>query len=170
MNITNIVVKSSLNVDLNMRYIMMHIKDAKYDPSKFSAICWKHRSIQSSCLLFRNGKILLQGAKTYQQARLRMRRYARIIQRLGYNVALSAIEIVTITGLSDIGFPVDLNVMCSALPNASYEPELFNAMVYKKDNVSYSVFSSGKIVVAGVRHMSLINDVMEVLLELSLTI
>lgn len=171
MNITNIVVKSSLNVDINLRYIMLHIKDAKYNPSKFSAICWKDRRIQSSCLLFRNGKILIQGAKTFQQARLRLRQYARIIQTIGYHVTLSPIHIVTITGLADIGSAIDLRNMCMVLSDSCYEPELFNALVYKKNNISYSVFSSGKVVVAGVRHMRLIRqEVMPMLIDISLSV
>ena len=170
MNITNIVVKSSLNIDLNLRFIMMHITDAKYDPRNFSAICWKHKRIQSSCLLFRNGKIILQGAKSYGQARLRIRQYARIIQNLGYNVSLSRVEIVTITGLADMGSPVDLNLMCLNLPESTYEPELFNALVYKKNHISYSVFSTGKVVIAGVRRLPLISrEVIPTILELSLT-
>lgn len=170
MIITNIVVKASLNIDLDLRHIAYNIRDVRYNPRKFSAVIWKHKRIQSSCLLFRNGKILLQGAKTYQQARLRLRQYARIIQSLGYHVSLSLIEIVTITGLADIGSPIDLTEMCMALPSSSYEPELFNALVYKKNHISYSIFNSGKVVVAGVRNMCLIREeVMPTLLELSLS-
>lgn len=163
------VVKSTLNVRLNLRHIMYNIRDAKYDPAKFSAICWKDRRIQLSCLLFSNGKILIQGAKSLQQARVKMRQYARIIQTIGYDVSLGSVDIVTITGVSDIGSRIDLKDLCTALPGSSYEPELFNALVYKSNHISYSVFSSGKIVVAGVRHIRLIrNEVMPTVLELSL--
>ena len=152
------VLKSSLNVQLNLSKLVYCLRDAKYNPKRFSAIIWKHKAIQNSCLLFTNGKIVLQGATSYASGRKKIRQYARLIQKLGYAVQLDRVEIVTITGLGDIGRRVDLSYMCRHLENCVYEPELFNALVVKKDAISYSVFSSGKIVIAGVRKSVHISD------------
>ena len=169
MRITNVVVQSSVNLALDLSMLIRLIKDARYQPSSFSALIWKDKRVKSSCLLFANGKIVSQGATSFEQARLRLRQYARLLQRMGAPVTLSPIRIVTITGLSDVGHEIDLHALCKRIENGQYEPELFNAMILRRQGITYSIFTSGKVVITGLKSIALINkSVNPTILELSI--
>ena len=56
--ITNIVVQARLNVPICLQTVIRKIRDPKYQPKRFSAICWNHKKIGGSCLLFNNGKMV----------------------------------------------------------------------------------------------------------------
>lgn len=47
------------------------------------------REPRTTALIFSSGKMVCTGAKSEEQARLAARKYARIIQRLGFEVILS---------------------------------------------------------------------------------
>ena len=145
----------ALNVRIELRSLMDKITFAEYTPPKFPAIIWKHRKIGGCCLLFASGKMVSQGSKSYQQACRRVRQYARIISKLGYNVKLDPVQRVTATGMADIGCAVDLARIQPYLPNSTYEPELFSALQVKADGVHFAVFSSGKVTITGITHPAL---------------
>lgn len=168
MKLVNVVAQTSINTSLDLRYIALNTRDVKYSPSKFTALCWHHKHLNASCLVFPNGKLVAQGARSYHQARVVIRRYARLIQRLGYNVRLDPITIVTMTCVASVGCALDLRLLASRLEHCQYEPELFNAMVLKQHNITFSVFASGKVVVTGLKRTSDMSlKIMPVLLELA---
>ena len=170
--VNNVVVMSSLNVDIRLRELTYRLTHVQYKPNKFSSIIWKPKGVGGNCLLFRNGKMICQGSKTYRQARKRVRQYARIIQKLGYNVTLDPIRMVTATAVADLGAPVNLvhiSKYLSDYPDFRYEPELFNALMFKTEGVHFSVFTSGKITLTGITSIRLIRTVIRpMLLQLAI--
>ena len=158
---TNMVCQADLKVSLNLHKIINKIRDAKYNPSRFSAISWNHKSIGASCLLFRNGKLILHGGKSIENARKCVRQYARIIQKLGYSVQTPNLKVITITMLADLGVKINLTNIVDCFDNASYEPELFNAALVKKNGVHFSVFQSGRVVICGVKSSHLIKSIVK---------
>ena len=110
--ITNIVVQTSLNVIIQLKKAHNQIRDAKYNPKTFSAICWNHQKIGGTCLLFNNGKMICHMAKCMKDA--------HIIARL-----------ITVSALADISELVDLGIAHKYIPLSSWEPEIFNALVVK---------------------------------------
>ena len=169
--ITNIVVQSSLNVNIKLNELIRDISDAKYQPSRFSAICWNLRKIPGTCLLFNNGCIIGQGCKTMVQARKSLRQYARVVQKRGYAVRLSPIRLITASALGDIDTTVNLNAMRSWISGSTYEPEIFNALTFKRHSMHFSLFASGKVVITGIKNFTLINTrIPEMLLELAITL
>ena len=166
--VTNIVVRSALNVSLNLRELAHKLRDVRYNPKKFSAIIWHHKRVGGSCLLFNNGQIIVQGSKTLKEAKLRVRRFARLIQKQGYSVTLGQISLVTASAVATLGHSLDLHNVAS-LMTGSFEPELFNGAVFYKDNIHYSCFTSGKIVITGIKSFASIDShIYPVLMELSL--
>ena len=114
-----------------MTKLIHQIRDAKYNPKTFSAICWNHQKIGGSCLLFNNGKMVCHGAKSMKDARIIVRQYARLVQKAGYAIRLSPTLVITALALADIGKPIDLGIARKYIPLSSWEPEIFNALVFK---------------------------------------
>lgn len=156
--ITNIVVQAKLNVNIDLKNIVRIIRDARYDPSKFSAIIWHHKKVGGSCLLFNNGHLICHGSKSMAVARRRVRRFARIIQKCGYDVRLKHIKLVTSSAVATLGHRIDLSSI-AALTDTVWEPELFNGLNFYKGKVHFSCFSTGKVVITGISTFKLIDDV-----------
>ena len=65
-----------------------------------------------------------------QDSRLASRKYARIIQKLGFNAKFTDFKIQNIVGSCDIKFPIRLEGLASRHHHfSSYEPELFPGLV-----------------------------------------
>lgn len=157
--ITNMVVVAKLGVRVDLHHVIQHLVNAKYHPKRFSAIVWNHRKIKGVCLLFSSGHIQCSGYKDMKDARQAVRQYSRIIQRIGYQVRLTRIELKTASALVDLGMPVDLSKIPPTIPQASYEPELMNSAMFKIGSMSFTVFQSGRCVVCGIRKYSHISTI-----------
>uniref|UniRef100_A0A0E0JER9 TATA-box-binding protein n=1 Tax=Oryza punctata TaxID=4537 RepID=A0A0E0JER9_ORYPU len=72
------------------------------------------------------------GAKSEQQSKLAARKYARIIQKLGYPAKFKDFKIQNIVGSCDVKFPIRLEGLAySHGAFSSYEPELFPGVIYR---------------------------------------
>ena len=102
------------------------------------------REPKTTALIFASGKMVVTGAKSEDDSRLASRKYARIIQKLGFNAKFtgwcqricsivndctknfSDFKIQNIVGSCDIKFPIRLEGLASRHHHfSSYEPELF---------------------------------------------
>lgn len=100
------------------------------------------------------------------------RKYARIIQKLGFNAKFTGahlhlcccrkiiantsadFKIQNIVGSCDIKFPIRLEGLASRHHHfSSYEPELFPGLIYRmmKPKIVLLIFVSGKIVLTGAK-------------------
>jgi transcription initiation factor TFIID TATA-box-binding protein len=94
------------------------------------------------------------GAKSEQQSKLAARKYARIIQKLGFPAQFKDFKIQNIVGSCDAKFPIRLEGLAYAHGHfSSYEPELFPGLIYrmKQPNIVLLIFVSGKIVLTGAK-------------------
>lgn len=71
-----------------MKNIALSARNAEYNPKRFAAVIMRIREPRTTALIFSSGKMVCTGAKSEEQARLAARKYARIIQRLGFEVIL----------------------------------------------------------------------------------
>ncbi|ONK74308.1 uncharacterized protein A4U43_C03F4910 [Asparagus officinalis] len=94
------------------------------------------------------------GAKSEQQSKLAARKYARIIQKLGFQASFKDFKIQNIVGSCDVKFPIRLEGLAySHGAFSSYEPELFPGLIYrmKQPKIVLLIFVSGKIVLTGAK-------------------
>ncbi|RAL48105.1 hypothetical protein DM860_018306 [Cuscuta australis] len=94
------------------------------------------------------------GAKSEEQSRLAARKYARIIQKLGFAAKFKDFKIQNIVGSCDVKFPIRLEGLAySHGAFSSYEPELFPGLIYrmKQPKIVLLIFVSGKIVLTGAK-------------------
>lgn len=77
-----------------MKNIALSARNAEYNPKRFAAVIMRIREPRTTALIFSSGKMVCTGAKSEEQARLAARKYARIIQRLGFEVILSLYDLL----------------------------------------------------------------------------
>src|SRR5947209_8310281 len=112
------------------------------------------RDPKTTALIFASGKMVVTGAKSEDDSKLASRKYARIIQKLGFNAKFTDFKIQNIVGSCDIKFPIRLEGLASKHHNfSSYEPELFPGLIYRmiKPKIVLLIFVSGKIVLTGAK-------------------
>jgi transcription initiation factor TFIID TATA-box-binding protein len=101
------------------------------------------------------------GAKSEESARLAARKFARIIQKLGFNAHFKEFKIQNIVGSCDVKFPIRLERLAVRHSTyCSYEPELFPGLIYRMldPKVVLLIFVSGKIVLTGAKEKSHIHE------------
>jgi transcription initiation factor TFIID TATA-box-binding protein len=62
------------------------------------------RDPKTTALIFASGKMVVTGAKSEDDSRLGSRKYARIVQKLGFDAKFSEFKIQNIVGSCDVKF------------------------------------------------------------------
>ncbi|KAI6187814.1 hypothetical protein M3Y98_00286100 [Aphelenchoides besseyi] len=150
----NIVSTVNLGVQLELKKIALHARNAEYNPKRFAAVIMRIREPRTTALIFSSGKMVCTGAKSEQASKLAARKYARIIQKLGFAVHFSEFKVQNMVGSCDVKFPIQLEGLCITHAQFStYEPELFPGLIYRmvKPRVVLLIFVSGKVVITGAK-------------------
>ena len=132
-NVQNVVSTVSLGIQLDLKRIALKAKNAEYNPRRFAAVIMRIRDPKTTALIFSSGKMVITGAKSEESSKVACKKYARIIQRLGYGHAkFLDFRIQNIVASCDIRFPVRLESLAHAHNQfCSYEPELFPGLIYR---------------------------------------
>ncbi|KAG8706769.1 TATA-box-binding protein [Ceratobasidium sp. 394] len=72
----NAVATVNLDCCLDLKTMVLHVRNAEYNP-------------KMTALIFTSGKMGVTGAKSEDDSRLASRKYARIVQKLGFDGKLS---------------------------------------------------------------------------------
>lgn len=150
----NIVATVNLDCRLDLKTIALHARNAEYNPKRFAAVIMRIREPKTTALIFASGKMVVTGAKSEEQSKLAARKYARIVQKLGFQAKFTDFKIQNIVGSCDVKFPVRLEGLAFAHGHfSSYEPELFPGLIYRmvKPKIVLLIFVSGKIVLTGAK-------------------
>ncbi|KAK4359533.1 hypothetical protein RND71_021762 [Anisodus tanguticus] len=153
-NAGNIVSTVNLDCKLDLKAIALQARNAEYNPKRFAAVIMRIREPKTTALIFASGKMVCTGAKSEQQSKLAARKYARIIQKLGFPAKFKDFKIQNIVGSCDVKFPIRLEGLAYAHGAfSSYEPELFPGLIYrmKQPKIVLLIFVSGKIVITGAK-------------------
>ena len=167
--VTNVVCVTQLRCDVDLQRLATRSRDVEYNPRKHNCLIWKHKKIGGCCMVSRHGKLMCNGkATSIIEARRRVRQYARLIQKAGYPIQLSRIRVITLSAIHTLSRPCNLRQLAKDL-NAFYEPELFPALMFKREGVHFTCFSTGKVIVTGIKKITQLNDVVwPVIIELEL--
>ncbi|XP_055256560.1 TATA-box-binding protein-like [Moschus berezovskii] len=150
----NIVCTVNLGCKLDLKSIALLARNAEYNPKRFAAVIMRIREPRTTALLFSSGKMVCTGGKSEEQSRLAARKYARIVQKLGFPTKFLDFKIQNMVGSCDVKFPIRLEALVlSHQQFASYEPELFPGLVYRmiKPRIVLLIFVSGKVVLTGAK-------------------
>ncbi|XP_018800514.1 PREDICTED: TBP-related factor [Bactrocera latifrons] len=150
----NVVATVSVGCELNLQDINFRTRNSEYTPSRFHGVVMRMREPRCTALIFRTGKIICTGARNETEASLGARKFARILQKLGYPVKFVDFKLQNIVATVDLRFPIrleNLNQMHGQF--SSYEPELFPGLIYRMVNprMVLLIFVNGKIVFTGAK-------------------
>jgi transcription initiation factor TFIID TATA-box-binding protein len=162
----NIVSTVNLGCKLDLKKICSQARNAEYNPRKFAAVIMRIKNPKTTALMFSSGKMVCTGAKSEKDSRLATRKYARIVQKLGFTAKILNFKIQNMVGSCNVKFTVRLEALVLALGRVSrYEPELFPGLIYRmvKPRVVLLIFASGKIVITGARTKQEIYDAFEII-------
>lgn len=150
----NIVCTVNLGCKLDLKKIALHARNAEYNPKRFAAVIMRIRDPRTTALIFSSGKMVCTGAKSEEQAKLAARKYARIVQKLGFPAKFLDFKIQNMVGSCDVKFPIRLEgLVLSHGQFCTYEPELFPGLIYRmvKPRIVLLIFVSGKVVLTGAK-------------------
>lgn len=148
----NVVSTVDIGCTLDLLQIALRLRNAEYNPKRFHAVVMRILEPRTAALIFRSGKIVVTGARSEAAAHLASRKYARLIQKLGFDVRFIDFKIQNMVASCDVKFPIQIEKLYSLhLQFCSYEPELFPGLIYRmvKPRLVLLIFVSGKIVLTG---------------------
>ncbi|KAI6068010.1 TATA box-binding protein-like protein 2 isoform X1 [Aix galericulata] len=160
----NIVSTVNLACKLDLKNIALHARNAEYNPKRFAAVIMRIRDPRTTALIFSSGKMVCTGAKSEEQSRLAARKYARVVQKLGFPAKFLDFKIQNMVGSCDVRFPIRLEgLVLTHQQFSSYEPELFPGLIYRmvKPRIVLLIFVSGKVVLTGAKERSEIYEAFE---------
>ena len=157
----NIVCTVNLGCKLDLKSIALLARNAEYNPKRFAAVIMRIKEPRTTALFFSSGKMVCTGGKSEEQSRVAARKFARIIQKLGFPAKFLDFKIQNMVGSCDVKFPIRLEaLLLSHRQFTSYEPELFPGLVYRmiKPRIVLLIFVSGKVVLTGAKVRREINE------------
>ena len=144
----------SLCCRLDLKKIALHARNAEYNPKRFAAVIMRIREPRTTALIFSSGKMVCTGAKSEEDSKMAARKYARIVQKLGFPAKFKDFKIQNMVGSCDVRFPIRLEgLVLTHSQFSSYEPELFPGLIYRmvKPRIVLLIFVSGKVVLTGAK-------------------
>ncbi|XP_007948670.1 TATA-box-binding protein [Orycteropus afer afer] len=150
----NIVSTVNLGCKLDLKTIALRARNAEYNPKRFAAVIMRIREPRTTALIFSSGKMVCTGAKSEELSRLAARKYARVVQKLGFPAKFLDFKIQNMVGSCDVKFPIRLEgLVLTHQQFSSYEPELFPGLIYRmiKPRIVLLIFVSGKVVLTGAK-------------------
>jgi len=161
----NIVATCNLGTEVDLPRLSQGARNAEFNPKRFAAVIMRIRDPKTTALIFSSGKLVVTGAKNEDLARIAARKYARLVQRLGFpNVRFKNFKIQNMVGSVDVRFPIRLESLATEHEDySSYEPELFPGLIYRmvEPKIVLRIFVSGKIVMTGAKSREQIQQAFE---------
>ncbi|KAK2820160.1 hypothetical protein Q5P01_023119 [Channa striata] len=150
--IHNVICTARLGCRLDLNIIARNAWNIEYDPKVHKVLIMRIRKPRSTAMIYASGNVMCTGAKSEQQSRVAIRRYARIVQNLGFPVSVLNFKIKNIVATCNT-FPVNFERLLLAHPQqCSYEPELFPGLFYKvTPGITVTIFTSGKMSLSGAK-------------------
>ena len=154
LNIVNLVASARYTDSLDIIAVAEDL-GIDYEPEQFPGMVYRNTNPKVCVLLFRSGKAVATGAKSYEQAEIALRTLYDKLVALNYNLWNYTDDIIlqNLVITHDVGATLNLPYLSVALPmeRTEYEPEQFPGLIYRLDDPSAVclVFSSGKCVITG---------------------
>lgn len=155
-HIDNVICSFHLRSEIDLKTVAFKARNAEYNPRKVNAVVLRFRSPRSTALVYSNGKVMVTGSRSEDDARFACKKAAKIISKCGHaNVRFADFKIENIVASTDVRYPIRLEGLAyEHRASCSYEPELFPGVVYRllEPKVSLLIFVSGKVVITGGRN------------------
>ena len=144
-DIINIVTAFYVGCQLNLRQIAKKGMNVEY---KHGKIIMKIKSPKATAFIEASGKIKCFSASSSENAYAASRRFARILQKIGFKTRLCNYKVINVVGKMRVPFSIDIeNFYLTCPKETSYEPEIINGLIYRIKNpkATLKIFNSGTI-------------------------
>jgi transcription initiation factor TFIID TATA-box-binding protein len=155
----NVVSTFNMGCLLDLQTIALHARNTHYNPKRFAACIVRIRDPKTTALIFGNGRTVVTGAKNFEQSRLAARKFARMVQKLGYNPLFGDFKVQNIVATCMVCDPAEFLIRLEGLSRdhwqfCHYEPEVFAGAVYRmvEPKLCMLIFPNGKVVVTGAKN------------------
>ncbi|XP_018054376.1 PREDICTED: TATA-box-binding protein isoform X2 [Atta colombica] len=162
----NVVSTVNLQTELKLMYINVRTRNSEYNPARFTGLIMRIQNPRATALIFRSGKLVCTGARSEQDSFLAAKKFARIIQKLGFPVKFSSFKIQNIVATCDLKFPIKLELLYQFHGQfSSYEPELYPGLTYRmySPRVVLLIFVNGKVVLTGAKNRTELQDALNII-------
>ena len=150
--IQNLVVTANLNCEINMDYLNFSLPDFNYNKQRFNGGILKLQDPKCTFLIFRTGKVVCLACKTMEDVHSSMNRLIDLLPE--FNVRLTDIKIVNVVGSYNFGRRIRILDLAREIPHATYEPEIYPAVIIKENSSTVLIFHTGKIIITGCKSIS----------------
>ncbi|KAH0948288.1 hypothetical protein HN011_011783 [Eciton burchellii] len=166
----NVVSTVNLQTELKLIHINVRTRNSEYNPARFTGLIMRIQNPRATALIFRSGKLVCTGTRSEDDSLLAAKKFARIIQKLGFPIKFTCFKIQNIVATCDLKFPIkleNLNYMHGQF--SSYEPELYPGLIYRmvQPRVVLLIFVNGKVVLTGAKNraelQAALNDIYPIL-------
>jgi len=82
-----------MDCKLDLKKIALKARNAEYNPKRFAAVIIRIRDPKTTALIFASGKMVCTGAKNEKASKQAARKFARIIQKLGFPVKFKQFKV-----------------------------------------------------------------------------
>ncbi|MCF2140848.1 MAG: TATA-box-binding protein [Candidatus Lokiarchaeota archaeon] len=155
-SIENTVISVNYEHEIPLSFIADRYRDVELNPKKFPGICihLTPPTPKSTVLIFKNGKMIITVLKKTQNI---PKVLAKIHKKLSViDIHLSSnpkYEIVNIVVSVNLRKHINLDIASLVLEHSIYEPEIFPGLIYHvySPKTVFLIFSSGKVIMTGVR-------------------
>ena len=160
-NVVNLVASTRLATTLDVVQLAIDL-GVHYEPEQFPGMVFRVTKPKVCVLVFRSGKVVATGARSYADARAAFQRLHDELVKHNYNPwpfpddAEILMQNLVVT--YDAGVPLQLPALSMTLPldRTEYEPEQFPGLIYRISNPTAVclIFSSGKCVITGTKSLA----------------
>lgn len=146
--INNVVCSFSVRCHLNLREIALSGANVEYRKEN-GMVTMKLRRPNTTASIWSSGKITCTGATSEIAAKQAARRFARCLQKLGFNVRFNNYRVVNVLGTCSMPFSIKISSFSEHHREADYEPELHPGVTYKlkSPKATLKIFSTGSVTV-----------------------
>ncbi|KAI8428199.1 hypothetical protein MSG28_002433 [Choristoneura fumiferana] len=146
--INNVVCSFSVKCHLNLRQIALNGVNVEFRREN-GMVTMKLRRPYTTASIWSSGRITCTGATSEEQARVAARRYARALQKLGFQVRFQNFRVVNVLGTCRMPFGIRITAFSNKYREADYEPELHPGVTYKLYNpkATLKIFSTGGVTI-----------------------
>ncbi|XP_045767537.1 TATA box-binding protein-like 1 [Maniola jurtina] len=146
--INNVVCSFSVKCHLNLRQIALNGVNVEFRREN-GMVTMKLRRPYTTASIWSSGRITCTGATSEDQAKIAARRYARALQKLGFQVRFRNFRVVNVLGTCRMPFGIRIIAFSKKYKEADYEPELHPGVTYKLYNpkATLKIFSTGGVTI-----------------------
>lgn len=146
---------------MDLLKIGTHCRNAQYNPKRFAALIMRMRDPKTTALIFKNGKMVITGAKSELDSEQAAKAYTRAIKNVGNPVKFTDFKIQNMVASCSVNFKIKLEQLYQSDHQkfCDFNPETFPGLIYhlQKPKVCLLIFASGKIVLTGAKTREDIN-------------